>query len=141
MISKINSIADKASQTGLFISSMFIVIMLLVVYNSARVAIYTHKREIGIMKLVGASNWFIRAPYLVSSLVYTFFGVLITVVLFYPLLGLLQPYIESFFADYGFNLMSFYNSNFFMIFGLEFLAAALINALASLIAVGKYSKV
>ncbi len=141
MITKINLIAEKASQAGLFISALFVIIMLLVVYNSIRVAIYTHKREIGIMKLVGASNWFIRAPYLVSSLVYTFIGVLITIALFYPFLGLLQPYLASFFSDYGFNLISFYNSNFFMIFGLEFLAAAFINVLASLIAVGKYSKV
>ncbi len=141
MISKINLISDKASQVGLFVSSIFVVIMILVVYNSIRVAIYTHKREIGIMKLVGASNWFIRAPYLVSSLVYTLIGVLITIALFYPFTGLLQPYLASFFADYGFSLISFYNSNFIMIFGLEFLATALINVLASLIAVGKYSKV
>jgi hypothetical protein len=66
---------------------------------------------------------------------------LITVALFYPFLGFLQPYLSSFFDDYGFNLISFYNSNFFTIFGLEFLAAALINIFASLIAVGKYSKV
>jgi cell division transport system permease protein len=141
MITKINLISDKASQAGLFISSLFVIIMLLVVYNSIRVAIYTHKREIGIMKLVGASNWFIKAPYLVSSLIYTFIGILITVALFYPFLGFLQPYLSSFFDDYGFNLISFYNSNFFTIFGLEFLAAALINIFASLIAVGKYSKV
>lgn len=141
MIAKINNITDKISQIGLVISAIFVLITILVVYNAIRVAIYTHRREIGIMKLVGASNWFIRAPYLVSSIIYTLIGVLITTTLFYPFLGLLQPYLKSFFSDYGFNLITYFNQNFLMIFGLEFLGAMLINILASLVAVGKYSKV
>ncbi len=141
MIAKINNITDKISQVGLVISAIFVLITILVVYNAIRVAIYTHRREIGIMKLVGASNWFIRAPYLVSSIVYTLIGVLITTALFYPFLGLLQPYLKTFFSDYNFNLITYFNQNFFMIFGLEFLGAMFINMLASLVAVSKYSKV
>jgi len=140
---KTNNITQKASQVGLTVSLLFILITVLVVYNTARVAIYTHRREIGIMKLVGASTWFIRAPHLISGIIYAFLGVAIIIVILYPFLGLIQPYLSSFFygLDFEVNILSYYNNNFFTIFGLEFLAAALVNLLASLIAVGKYSKV
>jgi len=140
---KTNNITQKASQVGLTVSLLFILITVLVVYNTARVAIYTHRREIGIMKLVGASTWFIRAPHLISGIIYAFLGVAIIIIILYPFLGLIQPYLSSFFygLDFEVNILSYYNNNFFTIFGLEFLAAALVNLLASLIAVGKYSKV
>ncbi|MDO9399644.1 MAG: permease-like cell division protein FtsX [bacterium] len=141
MLEKINSITNKVGEVGMFISIIFIFITLLVVYNAIRVTIYTHRTEIGIMKLVGASNWFIRAPYLVSSLVYALIGVLATVVIFYFFLSLLQPYLEAFFIGYNFNIITYFNSHFLLIFGLEFLVAILINFFASLVAVNKYSKV
>ena len=141
MLAKINDITKKISEVGLIVSSIFIFITLLVVYNAIRVTIYTHRREIAIMKLVGASGWFIRAPYLISSLIYTLLGITIVIGLFYLFLGVLQPYLETFFAGYSLNIISYFNQNFLKIFGLEFLIAAAVNILASLVAVGKYSKV
>ncbi|MBU0637153.1 MAG: permease-like cell division protein FtsX [Patescibacteria group bacterium] len=141
MLTKINSITDKIGEVGLFISIIFIFITLLVIYNTIRMAIYTHRVEIKIMKLVGASNWFIRAPYFISSLIYTLIGVLAIIVLFYLFLSLLQPYLEVFFIDYDFNISTYFNTHFWTIFGLEFLIAAIVNVLASMIAVNKYSKV
>lgn len=141
MLSKINSITGKANQAGLFISSLFVLITILVVYNAVRVAIYTHRREIGIMKLVGASTWFIRAPYLISAMIYALLGVAIVMVLLYPFFSLIQPYLTNFFTGFEVNLLAYFEANFLMIFGLEFLAASLVNILASLVAVGKYSKV
>ncbi|MFH0956154.1 MAG: ABC transporter permease, partial [Candidatus Falkowbacteria bacterium] len=132
ILAKINSIAQKANEAGLFISALFVIITILVVYNAVRVAIFTHKREIGIMKLVGASTWFIRAPYLISAMLYAFLGVIIIIIIIYPLLGLIQPYLATFFSGFEVNLLDYYNSNFLMIFGLEFLAASLVNVLASL---------
>lgn len=141
ILEKINNLTDKTGQAGLIISLLFILITVLVVYNTVRVAIYTHKREIGIMKLVGASNWFIRAPYLISGVAYSLIGVAAVIIIIYPLLSLLQPYLEQFFYGFEINILNYYNSNFFLIFGLEFLALAIINFLASLVAIGKYSKV
>lgn len=141
MLAKINNITEKASEVGLIISSLFVLITLLVVYNAVRVAIYTHRREIGIMKLVGASTWFIRAPYLISGIIYAFLGVVLVIIIFYPFLSLLQPYLETFFSGFEINILDYYNHNFLAIFGWEFLAATLVNFLASSVAIGKYSKV
>lgn len=141
MIDKINGITDRVSEAGMVISFTFIIITLLLVYNSIRVAIYTHRREIKIMRLVGASNWFIRAPYLFSSIIYTVVGVSAIVVIYYFFLNLLQPYIETFFIDYDINLAAHFRDNFINIFGLQFLVGIVVNMGASLIAVSKYSKV
>lgn len=141
LIEKINSITNKIRDVGLLISAIFICITMLLVYNSIRVAIYTHRREIVIMRLVGASNWFVKAPFLISSFIYTIIGTAAVVSIFYFFLTLLQPYIETFFIDYQINLIQYFNDNFLQIFGLQFLFAAFVNIVASLMAVGKYSKV
>jgi cell division transport system permease protein len=141
MLNKINNITTKVSDAGLVLSAIFILVTLLVVYNSVRVAIYTHRREIMIMRLVGASRWFIQMPYLLSSIIYTFIGILIIMAIFYPFLGLLQPYLEAFFVGYNINILNYFYLNVFKIFGLEFIGAALINIFTSYLAVRKYSKV
>ena len=141
MLEKINAITSKVTDAGIFLSSIFILITILVIYNSVRIAIYTHRHQITIMKLVGASNSFIQMPFLVSSIIYTFIGVLIMIALFYPLLSLLQPYLEAFFVGYNVNLVNYFYGNIISIFGLQFLAAAFINILASYVAVKKSSTV
>ncbi|MFH1822879.1 MAG: permease-like cell division protein FtsX [Patescibacteria group bacterium] len=141
LLGKINNITDKVNRVGFAVSLIFILTTLLVVYNAIRVAIYTHRREINIMKLVGASNPFVYMPFLFSSIIYTFIGVAVATVIFYPFLGLLQPYLEAFFIDYNINLVSYFNENFINIFGLQFAGIALINIFASFIAVRKYAKV
>jgi cell division transport system permease protein len=140
MLNKINNITTKVSDAGLVLSTIFILITLLVVYNSVRVAIYTHRREIMIMRLVGASRWFIQMPYLLSSIIYTFIGIVIIMSIFYPFLSLLQPYFEAFFVGYNIDILNYFYVNIIKIFGLEFIGAALINIFTSYLAVRKYSK-
>ena len=141
ILSKINGITKRVNEVGLFIIIVFILTSLLVVYNSIRVAIYTHRVEIEIMRLVGASNFFIYMPYIVSAFVYALMSVLIVISIFYPFLSLLQPYLEVFFMGYNVNILSYFVDNFFLIFGTQFLVVLLINVLATLFAVRKYAKV
>jgi cell division transport system permease protein len=141
VLEKINNITDKASKVGMVISLIFIFITLLVVYNAIRVAIYTHKREIGIMRLVGASNSFVYMPFILSSLIYTLISLFVIVLIFYPFLTLLQPYLEAFFVGYNINIISYFKANFLIIFGSQFLGIAFINILASLLAIKKYADV
>ncbi len=141
MLEKINAITDRVSEAGFVVSILFIAITLLVLYNTIRVAIYTHRQEIAIMRLVGASSWFIRAPFLISSVIYTLIGMIITTALFYFFLTLLQPYLETFFMNYDFNIMNYFNAHFLRLASLQFLGAVIINVFASLVAVRKYSNV
>ena len=141
LLKTMDNITEKTRQVGLIVSLIFVAITILVVFNAIRIAIYTHQKEIRIMKLVGASNWFIRAPFLVEGILYSLVGVVAVVLLFYPFLQLLQPYLATFFNSGELNLIKYFNDNFIAIFGLQFIAAGVINTLAGLIAVGKYLKV
>ena len=141
ILSKIENITRRINDVGLFIIFIFAFTSLLVVYNAIRVTIYTHRQEIEIMRLVGASNFFIYMPYVVSSLIYAVFSILLIIAAFLPLLTLLQPYLEAFFAGYNVNVLLYYLDNFLLIFGAQFLIVLIINIFASLIAVGKYSKI
>ncbi len=141
ILDKINNITKRVNEVGLFLISIFILTSLLVVYNAIRVAIYTHRQEIEVMRLVGASNFFIYMPYMVSAFVYALFSVLIVISVFYPFLTLLQPYLEVFFTGYNINLLTYFVDNFALVFGIQFLIVMLINVLASLFAVRRYARV
>jgi cell division transport system permease protein len=141
ILSKINNITKRVNEVGLVIICIFILTSLLVVYNSIRVAIYTHRQEIEIMRLVGASNFFIYMPYIVSAFVYTLMSVLIVISVFYPFLSLLQPYLEVFFMGYNVNILSYFVDNFGLIFGTQFLVVLAINVIATLFAVRKYARI
>jgi cell division transport system permease protein len=140
MLDKINAVTGKVTDAGLILSAIFIFITIMVIFNSIRVAIYTHNMEINIMRLVGAPNSFIFMPFIVSSLFYTLFGLIIIVLLFYPFLGLLQPYLEAFFVGYNINIITYFNSHFLEIFGGEFLGIAIVNIIASWWAARRYAQ-
>lgn len=141
ILQKINNITKRVNEVGLLLISIFILTSLLVVYNAVRVAIYTHRQEIEIMRLVGASNYFIYLPYLASAFIYTLFSLLLIIVIFYPFLTLLQPYLETFFTGYSVNILAYFLDKFFLIFGGQFLAILVINIAASLFAVRKYARI
>ncbi|OIO06877.1 hypothetical protein COX68_00650 [Candidatus Falkowbacteria bacterium CG_4_10_14_0_2_um_filter_41_15] len=141
ILDKINDITKKISEVGLFIICIFLFTSMLVAYNSIKVAIYTHRREIEIMRLVGASNSFIYLPFVLSAVIYAFLSVMLIIILFYPFLGILQPYLEVFFMDYNINIIDYFLNNFIIIFGLQFLVVSIISVLSSWLAIRRYAKV
>jgi cell division transport system permease protein len=125
----------------MFLIIIFVLTSILVAYNAIRVAIYTHRQEIEIMRLVGASNCFIYTPYLVSAFVYALVATSSIVLVFYPFLSIMQPYLEVFFTGYSVNILTYYVNNFASIFGLQFMIVFAITTFASLLAARKYAKI
>jgi len=140
-INKIKNLSDNVRKIGFLTSGIFAFISILIVFNTIRVAIYTHRQEIGVMKLVGATNWFIRSPFLLEAVAYGIIACLVTIVIIYPLLNLIQPHINNFFLTEEFNVIEHFNKNFWQIFGLEVLIIIFLNIITSSIAIRKYLKV
>jgi len=136
-LNKIQTITDKIKKIGWIISGFFSLIAVLIVFNTIRIAIYTHSEEISIMKLVGASNWFIRAPFLAETVLYAFFGTIITLILLYPVLKVINPYILNFF-DNSFNLIAYYLSNLALFAWWQFAGILVLTIIASFLALGRY---
>lgn len=141
IISRINEITNKIEKFGITLSIVFGIIAVLIVYNAIRVIIYTHREEIGVMRLVGATNWFIRTPFLVESLIYAILALVITIAVLYPILGLIQPYFNNLLANYGFDLVAYFNNHFFLIFGIELISVIILTVISSALAIGKYLRV
>ncbi|HLI16293.1 MAG TPA: permease-like cell division protein FtsX [Acidimicrobiales bacterium] len=63
----------------LAIAIVLLVSSSVLILNAIRVAIFARRREIGVMKLVGATNWFIRVPFMLEGLVQGLFGAVVAV--------------------------------------------------------------
>jgi len=59
--------------------TMLAVVSLIFINNTIRLAIYARRKEIGIMRLVGASNWFIRTPFLLEGVIQSLIGALLAI--------------------------------------------------------------
>lgn len=141
ILERINFVTNRVNEIGMFLIIIFVLTSILVAYNAIRVAIYTHRQEIEIMRLVGASNFFIYTPYLVSAFVYALVATSSIVLVFYPFLSIMQPYLEVFFTGYSVNILTYYVNNFASIFGLQFMIVFAITTFASLLAARKYAKI
>jgi cell division transport system permease protein len=141
IIKKINDLTSRVYRVGVGLSLFLALIVILIVFNTVRMAIYTHREEIGIMKLVGANNWFVRSPFLLSGILCSLVACILTVIVMYPLLGVIQSYVGGFFGSDSFNLVDYFNGHFLPIFGLEFLAMVLLNVLSTSWATRRYLKV
>jgi cell division transport system permease protein len=137
VIGRITGITQKVNTGVIIVALIFTLISILIISNAIKMAIYTHREEIIAMKLVGATNWFIRGPFLFQSLIFAVLSVLLTIVIVYPLLGLIQPYL-TLILENDFSIIAYFNNNFVLIFGLELLGAMILNFLSSYWSVNKY---
>jgi cell division transport system permease protein len=120
------------------LSVLLALIVFLVTFNSIRLAIYSSREEINVMKLVGASKWFIRGPFFVEGLLYGLVATVVTILILYPLFYFLSPKISGFlpigdvFSYFRINLLSF----FLLLLGV----GVFLGGFSTMVAVRKYLK-
>jgi cell division transport system permease protein len=90
-IDKIASWASLAQRGGLIAGVVFLVISVLVIFNTIRMAIFSRREEIEMMKSVGADRYFIRGPFLIEAEMYGILAALISTALGYIAFMWLAP--------------------------------------------------
>ncbi len=140
IINKISDISSTVNRIGLFLSILFLLIAVLVTFNTIRIAIYTYRNELGIMRLVGASKAFIEWPFFVEGMMYALISVAVTTVIIYPIAGAAQPFLDKFFGASTLDLVKYFNQNFIRLVGLQLLGATFISIFSSWLAVRRYLK-
>lgn len=111
----------------------------LISFNTIRMAIYSFREEISIMKLVGASNWFARGPFVVMGILVSIVASVFTLIILWPTVAVVSPKIAAFAP--GTNLYGFFKGNLLGIFALQTLAGIFLGIVSSIIAINKYLKV
>lgn len=96
-IQTISGWASTAEKVGLIAGAIFIAISMLIIFNTIRMAIFSRKDEIEMMKLIGADKGFIRGPFVVEAVMYGFFAALFATAM--GVFGFMQ--VEPKMAAYG----------------------------------------
>jgi cell division transport system permease protein len=81
LLGKVFSILGSAQTTALIAALVMAVAALLLVLNQIQVAAYSKRREVAVMKLVGASNWFIQAPFVLEAVAAALIGAVLAFLL------------------------------------------------------------
>ncbi|MEK7515044.1 MAG: permease-like cell division protein FtsX [Patescibacteria group bacterium] len=90
VIARVQNISKGLRSWGMATTLLLSIIAVLVTFNTVRLTIYTQHQEIEIMRLVGGSNWHIRAPFLVEGVLYGLFASLLALAVFYPALSFIS---------------------------------------------------
>ena len=96
---RITSWANLARNAGIVLSIIFLVISILVIFNTIRMAIFSRREEIYMMKLVGADNSFIRGPFLIEAQICGFISGIIAATTGFLGFHALAPHLENYGID------------------------------------------
>ncbi len=138
-LDRLQLITDSAQRLGLIVIVLLIATTLAISFNTLRLAIYTSRDEIQVMRLVGATAFYIRAPFMVEGVLYGLVAGIVTLLLFYPLTWWLGGVTGNFFG--GVNIFSYYLSHFLYFFLVIIGTGVLLGAVASFLAVRRYLKI
>jgi cell division transport system permease protein len=139
-IDKIAHATTVLKQVGVVGVVVFTLVSMLIIFNTIQMAIFNRRDEITIMRLLGATSWFIRGPFIVESIMYGVLSALISVaiidVLFIVASSTLQASSLGL-LDIGYANSYFYD-HFLLLLTLQLTAGIVIGTVSSIIATRRY---
>ncbi len=139
LIKIFNKFNKKIYQVGLIISGLFLLIAILVIFTAIKLGAISRKKEIRIMRLVGASSWFIRAPFLIEGSLYAIVAWLLNIGIIWPLSIFIQPQIKNF-LQMDFSISLYLQNQSFEFWTALLIFAVIVSMIASTLAINKYTK-
>lgn len=137
VIREIQTNAERISRFMLWTGVALLVASAIVILTTLSIAISSRRNEIEIMKLVGASNWFIRVPFMIEGLLQGVFGGLLAL----PALVFIRSVIESFSESDNLRLLEGFrvdDAEFLRISILALVIGTVVATIGSLLAVSRY---
>lgn len=83
LINNIKSFSNTINIIGIVLMIILLSVSLTLIMNTIRITIFSRRKEIGIMKFVGATDWFIRWPFIVEGIVIGISGAIISTIIIY----------------------------------------------------------
>jgi cell division transport system permease protein len=140
-ISKISSISKRVTTIASVISLLFVCFSVFIIFNAIRVTVYSQREEIGIMRLVGATTGFIRAPFYVEGLYYTVIAMVAAFALTYFMTQVADPFVVASIGPNVFSLQTEFINQLPLLIITEFLGIGLLTITASTFAMRRYLKI
>jgi len=138
VIENIIRISNAVTRVGGILSAVFLIIALLIIFNTVRMAIFTRREEIEIMKLVGATKWFIRGPFIIEGSMYGIFGATIAAVALVPISRVVGQFlVEKLNAGTAVN---YFGANILLIVLAIYAIGIFIGAVSSWLAISRHLK-
>jgi len=139
LIERLYSLTSNIKIFGIFLSFVLIFLVVLITFNTVKLTIFAQKEEVSTMRLVGASNWFIRGPFLLQGFLYGLAAVFICDIFLGIAIFFLNLKLENWFL--GFNFLDSLKENaLVLIFG-QIVFAGFLGVFSTFLAVRKYLKI
>jgi len=119
------------------LAALLVLASIALVANTIRLSVFARRREVEVMKLVGATNWFIRWPFVIEGVIVGFFGGLLAVLL---LTVAKETFIDPLSEDFAL-LAAPDTIDFPLLAGLLMVACVLVSALGSGITLRRFLRV
>lgn len=139
VIDRLTGVIRTTEQAGALIALLFALASMVIAFATVRLAIHTSRDEIAVMRLMGASNGYIRGPFIVSCIIAGLIAAVVVLALFYPLTWYVGGTLSAWLG--GFDIFSYYVSHFATFFTILVGAGVVLGSVASFLAVRKYLKV
>jgi len=139
VIDRLTGAIRATERAGFAIALLFAFASVVIVFATVRLAIYTARDEIAVMRLVGASNMFIRGPFVVACILAGVIAAVVATVLFRPVTWYAGQTLTTWLG--GFDLFTYYLAEFLPIFGTLIGAGIVLGGISSYFAVRRYLKI
>ncbi|MEI6716174.1 MAG: permease-like cell division protein FtsX [Candidatus Saccharibacteria bacterium] len=139
VVENVISISNSVSRIGAILSILFLIVALMIIFNTIRMAIFTRREEVEIMKLVGATKWFIRGPFLVEGTLYGIFGAILSLAILIPFTRAVSPFLTDKLG--AGSTLDYFASHFLAVSGSMFAIGILIGIISSWLALIRYLKI
>ena len=137
-INRMLQLSQWLSLAGVGLLAILSVASVVIVMNTIRTAVYHRRKEIEVMKLVGATEWFVRGPFVLEGVIT---GILAASIALALLVVAYEPVVSRFKSDVGFIPLS-YDPAFISSLATDLLlAGALLGAVGSYIGVRRYVRI
>jgi cell division transport system permease protein len=140
MMSIIEDISRKVYMTGFIILIIFTLISVVAIFNSIRLTFYTRSDEIKIMRLIGATGAFTRAPLIIENILYGIFAWLINLILFFFILNFGLGKITNF-LEIDLQVFLLHRGEIFLSFVVVLFFSIFLTIVSSWLATRKYIRV
>jgi cell division transport system permease protein len=135
-IAKVYSITSNINIFGLILGFVLIIVAILVVFNTVKLAIESSREEINTMRIVGASDWFIKGPFVIQGMIYGIISFIICIVLSGIMAFLLSAKIGVVLP--GFDMFDYFLTNLWIFVLIQLGFGIAVGAISAIVVVKKH---